>query len=164
MLIQEMRQKHSLTKMIISGEVYRMKFFLLLCFSCYVVSSVCFISAVQRTAWYAVARATWKRRWGQRWNARTIFKEIEVLTICKICISCLFPCPSCKRANDDARPVRRSYLYNFLGRVKCEWSLHVASDFFPGGCCIHPKLYLKMCPLCDFWPPPAAKSWRQSWL
>ena len=26
-------------------------------------------------------------------------------------------------------------------------SLHVASDFFRGGCCIHPTLYLKMSPL-----------------
>jgi len=26
-------------------------------------------------------------------------------------------------------------------------SLHIASDFFRGGCCIHPTLYFKMCRL-----------------
>ena len=39
---------------------------LLLCLSCHVVSSVCFISTVQRTAWYTVTRATWKRRRGAK--------------------------------------------------------------------------------------------------
>jgi len=36
MSIQEIRQTHSLRKLVINGEVCRMKFFLLLCFSCHV--------------------------------------------------------------------------------------------------------------------------------
>ena len=79
----------------------------------------------------------------------------KFLRFAKYAISFLFPCPGCRRANDGARPIRRSYLYNFLGRVKCEWSLHVASDFFRGSCCIHSMLYLKIV-LCRviFAPPP----------
>ena len=45
MLIPEMRQNYSLMKFVPNGEVYR-TFFLLLCFNCHVVSSICIISAV----------------------------------------------------------------------------------------------------------------------
>ena len=43
---------------------------------------------------------------------------------------CIFACPGCKTSNDGAQQVRRSYLYNFLGRIKCESILYDASDFF----------------------------------
>ena len=56
----------SLTKFVLNGEVHRMTSFLRLCFNCHVVSSTCIDSAVQWTAWYAVARATWKRRRGAK--------------------------------------------------------------------------------------------------
>jgi len=46
MIIPEMSQNHSLTKFVLNGEIYRMTFFLLLCFNCHVVSSICTISAV----------------------------------------------------------------------------------------------------------------------
>jgi len=66
MLIPEISQNHSLTKFVLNGEVHRMTFVLLLYFNGRVVLSTCIISAVQRTAWYAVVRATWKRRQGAK--------------------------------------------------------------------------------------------------
>jgi len=98
--------------------------------------------------WYAVACATWKRRREQRWNARTIYKEIEVLTICKICYFLSLPLPKLQKSKwlCSAGSVFVAYLYNFLGRDIREQSLHVASDFFRGGCCIHSTLYLKNVP------------------
>ena len=60
---------------------------------------------------------------------------------------------SCKRANDGVRTVRRSHLHYFLGRGKCEWSLHIASNFF-----VAVAAYIQFCvkknvPLLWFLPP-----------
>jgi len=81
-----------------------------------------FCCSLQRTTWHTVACATWKRRREQRWSARTIYKEIEVLTICKTCYFLSFPLPKLQKSKwlCSAGSTFIAYLYNFLGRGKCE--------------------------------------------
>jgi len=45
------------------------------------------------------------------------------------------------------------------------WNLCPPFHVWISSCCTHPILYLKnVALLCGFWPPPAAKSWRQDWV
>jgi len=93
---------------------------------------------------------------GQRWKARTIYKEIAVLTVCKICYFLSLPLP---RFQNGAQQVRRSYLYNFLGRLNItfwvdKWKkITCRKRLFRGSCCIHLTFYSKMRHPLEFFAP-----------
>jgi len=75
----------------------------------------------------------------------------------------LVSCPSCKKANDGARPVRRSYLYTVTFWVEVHVKKFTCRKHLFSWRLLHTfNIVFKKCVSpCDFWLP-AAKSWRRA--
>ena len=101
---------------------------------------------------YGVTRATWKRRRGAKVKcARTIYKEIAVLTICNICYFLTLPLPMLRKSK-----WRCSACCAFIFCIAfwVEVNANKAYKFLRDGCCIYPILYLtNVAPPCDLCPP-----------